>query len=258
MSATHHHRSPGTVLFISSLKPRDWAMKQTVIIITQHHFSPDKHPLNLLLWAVWRNTVSQQDLSQMFHLLGIWYERKCRFTLVKSTLSMFCFTLSRQVNVIVLGGLKSAFCGWLMLAGNEAKLRSRWCAYWFTTLLLFLCLFVCLLAFFTGLGSQYSHICIWHVLRFIHSLERKKRKIQCFDICWHPPLLNIKAPGFLNKLICGHSRVISHWYVCVCAFLVLWISRAQRCARLWQSAAAPLLPWKWGTRVCAHSTHTYK
>lgn len=47
-------------------------------------------------------------------------------------------------------------------------------------------------------------------------------------------------------------------FVCVCPFLAFWISRAQWCPRLWQSAVAPLLPWNWRTSVCAHSTHAYK
>lgn len=94
----------------------------------------------------------------------------------------------------------------------------------------------------------------------------------CFDswpdkkisVLWHfltpSPLLNIKAPGLLNKLICGHYWVISTGSgVCVCVSHLVFESAGpssvpdsgslqQHCFRLEIKAR----------RVCAHNTHTYR
>lgn len=43
-----------------------------------------------------------------------------------------------------------------------------------------------------------------YVFGMFHSWPEKKKN-QCFDISLFPPLLNTKAPGLLNKQICGHS-----------------------------------------------------
>lgn len=156
----------GTVHFISFPKPCDWAMKQETKYqwkgravwhhhhSTSDHFSQDEHPFKPPSLSCLEKHCEPTRLVSKFPLLGIWCERICCFTLVKLTFFKFCFCLSHQVKVIVLGGEKKRFL-WLIDAPNELKLKRRWCAYWFTILFclrgvfLFL-LFVCLLAFLLG------------------------------------------------------------------------------------------------------------
>lgn len=85
--------------------------------------------------------------------------------------------------------------------------------------------FVCLLPFLLGwVPSNPTYV---FGLFYFLLMAWQKKKSHCFDISWHPPLSIIKAPGLLNKLICGHSWVVStlcmYVSVCLCACVYVYL-----------------------------------